>query len=97
MSLAEAFGLDVIAEGVETAAAARELLALDCYRAQGFLLSRPLDSVAMESLLARRFVPMDFSDVGVSAPDDSSASNNHGTGKAPPEGLHPTLGSDPPR
>ena len=97
MSLAEAFGLDVIAEGVETAAAARALLALDCYRAQGFLLSRPLDSVAMESLLARRFVPMDFSDVGVSAPDDSSASNNHGTGKARPKASTPTLGSDPPR
>ncbi len=60
MSLSDAFGLDVVAEGVETAAAARALLDLNCYRAQGFLLSRPLDSAAMESLLARRFVPMDF-------------------------------------
>jgi diguanylate cyclase len=65
MSLAEAFGLGVVAEGVETAAAARTLLALDCSRAQGFLLSRPLDSVAMEALLARPLVPMDFSTVGV--------------------------------
>jgi diguanylate cyclase len=84
VSLAEAFGLDVVAEGVENAAAARALLALGCYRAQGFLLSRPLDSAAMESLLARRFVPMDFSNVDVSAPDDLSASNNHGTGKSRP-------------
>ena len=60
VALADAFGLDVIAEGVETAAAARALLDLDCYRAQGFLLSRPLDRVAMESLLARRFIPIDF-------------------------------------
>jgi diguanylate cyclase len=82
MSLAKAFGLDVVAEGVETAAAARALLELGCYRAQGFLLSRPLDSAAMETLLAKRFVPMDFSNVGVSAPDDLSASNNRGTGKS---------------
>jgi diguanylate cyclase len=82
MSLAKAFGLDVVAEGVETAAAARALLELGCYRAQGFLLSRPLDSEAMETLLAKRSVPMDFSNVGVSAPDDLSASNNRGTGKS---------------
>lgn len=76
MSLADAFGLEVIAEGVETAAAARALLDLNCYRAQGFLLSRPLDSRAMESLLARRFIPMDFSTAEDSVPEDSSASNN---------------------
>jgi diguanylate cyclase len=62
VALADAFGLDVIAEGVETAAAARALLELGCYRAQGFLLSRPLDRVAMETLLAQRFIPMDFLD-----------------------------------
>jgi EAL domain-containing protein (putative c-di-GMP-specific phosphodiesterase class I) len=76
MSLAKAFGLDVVAEGVETAAAARALLELGCYRAQGFLLSRPLDSVAMETLLAKRFVPMDFSNAEDSVPEDSSASDN---------------------
>jgi diguanylate cyclase len=62
VALADAFGLDVIAEGVETAAAARALLELGCYRAQGFLLSCPLDRVAMETLLAQRFIPMDFLD-----------------------------------
>jgi diguanylate cyclase (GGDEF)-like protein len=61
MALAKAFGLDVVAEGVETAAAARILLELGCFRAQGFLLSQPIDATAMEALLARRFVPMDFS------------------------------------
>jgi diguanylate cyclase (GGDEF)-like protein len=60
MALADAFGLDVVAEGVETVAAAKTLLDLGCYRAQGFLLSRPLDSEAMESLLARRAIPIDF-------------------------------------
>ena len=61
MALAQAFGLDVVAEGVETAVAARILLGLGCIRAQGFLLSQPIDATAMEALLARRFVPMDFS------------------------------------
>jgi diguanylate cyclase (GGDEF)-like protein len=60
MSLADAFNLEVVAEGVETAAAARMLLDLDCYRAQGFLLSRPLEADAMEALLAQRYVPLDF-------------------------------------
>ncbi|OBG37272.1 bifunctional diguanylate cyclase/phosphodiesterase [Mycobacterium sp. E3198] len=62
LALADAFGLEVVAEGVETVAAAKTLLSLGCSRAQGFLLSRPLDSAAMESLLARRVIPMDFSD-----------------------------------
>jgi diguanylate cyclase len=61
MALADAFGLEVIAEGVETVAAAKALLELGCPRAQGFLLSRPLDTAAMGSLLARRCVEMDFS------------------------------------
>jgi EAL domain-containing protein (putative c-di-GMP-specific phosphodiesterase class I) len=61
MALAQAFGLDVVAEGVETVDAARILLGLGCIRAQGFLLSQPIDATAMEALLARRFVPMDFS------------------------------------
>jgi diguanylate cyclase (GGDEF)-like protein len=77
MALADAFGLNAVAEGVETVAAARTLLDLGCYRAQGFLLSRPLDSAAMESLLARRVVPMDFSNTS-DAREDAGA----GTKKA---------------
>jgi diguanylate cyclase len=60
VALADAFGLGIIAEGVETAAAARALLELGCYRAQGFLLSRPLGRGAMQSLLARGSIPIDF-------------------------------------
>ncbi len=58
MALADAFDLGVVAEGVETLAAAQALLDLGCFRAQGFLLSRPLEGAAMESLLAKRFVPL---------------------------------------
>jgi EAL domain-containing protein (putative c-di-GMP-specific phosphodiesterase class I) len=83
MALANAFGLDVVAEGVETVAAAEALLGLGCYRAQGFLLSRPLDSAAMESLLARGAIPMNFSIVEDPPPDDASTSkNNPATGKS---------------
>jgi diguanylate cyclase (GGDEF)-like protein len=82
VDLAHALGLEVVAEGVETATAARALLDLGCHRAQGFLLSRPLDRVAMESLLARRTVPMDFSTMGDSPRDNPSTSNNRRTGKS---------------
>jgi diguanylate cyclase (GGDEF)-like protein len=39
--LGRSFGLDVVAEGVETVELVQELLALGCFRAQGYLLSRP--------------------------------------------------------
>jgi EAL domain-containing protein (putative c-di-GMP-specific phosphodiesterase class I) len=51
VALAKAFELELIATGVETVAAAGALLELGCYRAQGYLLSRPVTSEAMKSLL----------------------------------------------
>jgi diguanylate cyclase (GGDEF)-like protein len=83
VALAHALGLEVVAEGVETAAAARTLLDLGCDRAQGFLLSRPVDSTAMESLLAKRVVPMDFVAAEIRLSDDAPASNNRVMGKSP--------------
>jgi diguanylate cyclase len=94
VALAHAFELEVVAEGVETVAAARTLLDLGCDRAQGFLLSRPLDSAAMESLLARRVLPMDFSTMGGSPRDDSSTSNNRGIGESP-RGISTRAGMQP--
>ena len=47
--------------GVETETAAITLLRHGCYRAQGFLLSRPVAGGAMESLLAKRRIPVHFS------------------------------------
>jgi diguanylate cyclase (GGDEF)-like protein len=52
IALAEAFGLDLVAEGVETEAAAQTLVRHGCYRAEGFLLSRPVEGDEMERLLA---------------------------------------------
>src|SRR5262249_11057273 len=84
VALANAFGLDVVAEGVETVSAARALLGFGCRRAQGFLLSRPLDGAAMESLLARGAVPMDFSTMEDSPDDDAATSHNQRIGTSPP-------------
>ncbi len=60
-ALADAFGLELVAEGVETEAAALTLLRHGCYRAQGFLLSRPIPATEMEALLIRGRIPMEFS------------------------------------
>ncbi len=59
IALADAFDLQVVAEGVETHSAATTLLSLGCQRAQGFLLSPPIDGAAMETLLARGHIPVD--------------------------------------
>jgi diguanylate cyclase (GGDEF)-like protein len=61
IALAEAFGLHLVAEGVETETAALTLLRHGCYRAQGFLLSRPIAGGAMAALLVKGRIPVDFS------------------------------------
>lgn len=60
IALAEAFGLQLVAEGVETETAAITLLRHGCHRAQGFLLSRPIAGDQMEALLRRGRVAVDF-------------------------------------
>jgi diguanylate cyclase (GGDEF)-like protein len=60
IGLAEAFNLQLVAEGVETPSAAMTLWRLGCPRAQGFLFSRPIPSGGMESLLSARWMSMPF-------------------------------------
>jgi diguanylate cyclase len=60
IGLAEAFDLQLVAEGVETPAAALALMQHGCRRAQGYLLSRPIAGEAMETLLSSRWMPMPF-------------------------------------
>jgi diguanylate cyclase (GGDEF)-like protein len=60
IALAESFGLQLVAEGVETETAAITLLRHGCHRAQGFLLSRPIPGDQMEALLRRGRVSVDF-------------------------------------
>jgi diguanylate cyclase (GGDEF)-like protein len=49
--LAHAFGLEVVGEGVETVNLVHELVALGCYRAQGFLLCRPKPANELTAIL----------------------------------------------
>jgi diguanylate cyclase (GGDEF)-like protein len=49
--LAESFGLDVVAEGVETVELVHELLGLGCDRAQGYLLCRPKPAADLVTIL----------------------------------------------
>jgi diguanylate cyclase (GGDEF)-like protein/PAS domain S-box-containing protein len=51
VAMARSLGVDVIAEGVETEEQVAELKRLGCYRAQGFLLSRPMTAAALARLL----------------------------------------------
>ncbi|EHB55775.1 diguanylate cyclase/phosphodiesterase with GAF sensor [Mycolicibacterium rhodesiae JS60] len=61
IALAEAFNLELVAEGVESPTAAMTLLQHGCHRAQGFLLSRPVPADAMAELFAKKVIPVDFS------------------------------------
>lgn len=60
IALAEAFNLELVAEGVESPTAAMTLLQHGCHRAQGFLLSRPIPADAMAELFAKGVIPVDF-------------------------------------
>ncbi len=52
VALAHNLGMNVIAEGVETADQARQLQGMQCEYGQGYLFARPMSSLAVESLLA---------------------------------------------
>jgi diguanylate cyclase (GGDEF)-like protein len=51
--LGDAFGLDLVAEGVENQEDMAELVRLGCQRAQGFLLARPMPPSDLDPLLWR--------------------------------------------
>jgi diguanylate cyclase (GGDEF)-like protein len=51
IALAHGLGIDVVAEGIETAAQLGSLRALDCDRGQGYWFARPLPDLALEALL----------------------------------------------
>ncbi|WP_324191375.1 putative bifunctional diguanylate cyclase/phosphodiesterase [Nocardia farcinica] len=60
IGLAGSFGLGVVGEGVETAVAARTLVGLGCYRAQGFLIARPMPADEVEAHLVTGRIPLDL-------------------------------------
>jgi diguanylate cyclase (GGDEF)-like protein len=52
VSLARNLGMDVISEGIETLSQLAQLKVLKCSYGQGYLFSKPLDSKAIETLIA---------------------------------------------
>ncbi|MEE8056579.1 MAG: EAL domain-containing protein [Pseudomonadales bacterium] len=59
ISIGQAFGLKVIAEGVETHSQLQYLQSIGCHQAQGYFISRPLSSKDFSSWLQRkRFVAL---------------------------------------
>ncbi len=55
--LAHGFGLNVVAEGVETQVQANILKEFDCELAQGYLYSRPVPSDTIDQLLSNNRAP----------------------------------------
>jgi diguanylate cyclase len=53
LELGHQLGMHVVAEGVEEPAAWRDLAALGCDLAQGFLLARPMPAPELDAWLAR--------------------------------------------
>lgn len=51
VTLAQGFGMDVVAEGIETLEQLEKLRSLGCEQGQGYLFSKPLDSQAATQLL----------------------------------------------
>jgi PAS domain S-box-containing protein/diguanylate cyclase (GGDEF)-like protein len=57
VSLAHAFGMNAVAEGVETAEQLESLRQLQCDQAQGYLIARPIPAADIPPLLARLQLP----------------------------------------
>ena len=51
IAMAAALGADVVAEGVETVEQLRVLASLSCHKAQGYLISHPVPSTEVPSLV----------------------------------------------
>jgi diguanylate cyclase (GGDEF)-like protein len=72
VGMADAFALDVVAEGVETAEQARLLAQLGCRFGQGFYFSKPIPAAEMEVALTPRGA---WPGTGEPSPDQSASAN----------------------
>jgi EAL domain-containing protein (putative c-di-GMP-specific phosphodiesterase class I) len=69
INLGHSFGLQIVAEGIETMQQLQELIRLGCDLGQGFLFSESVDGVAAAALMRRTFV--------LSRPQAAVAANTH--------------------
>ena len=60
IALAHTFGLQVVAEGVETEEQLRTLAGLHCDRVQGFLFSRPVAAAEVRVFLEKEAVALEW-------------------------------------
>ncbi len=60
VAMGRSLGIDVIAEGVETEAQQKRLIALGCTQAQGFLYSRPISAADLEQKWMTRDMPASY-------------------------------------
>ena len=74
--MAQTLGLDVVAEGVETIAQMHTLQTLDCQKAQGFLISRPVPAEAVRTTVAALERPGTFPVLPSPIPGIPSSSRN---------------------
>ena len=74
--MAQTLGLDVVAEGVETIAQMHTLQQLDCQKAQGFLISRPVPAEAVRTTVAALERPGTFPVMQAPVPGITSSSRN---------------------
>jgi EAL domain-containing protein (putative c-di-GMP-specific phosphodiesterase class I) len=56
LTLSHSLGMDVVAEGVETADQLAQLKQLDCEYGQGYLFAKPLNHKATEALIATALI-----------------------------------------
>ena len=70
--MAQALGMDVIAEGVETAEQLAQLSALQCQYGQGYFFSKPLDAVSAGALIVEQLSSVDKAVVnGLTVPKEA--------------------------
>ena len=70
--LGRALGKEVIAEGVESPIIVDELLELGCHRGQGYLISRPVPSMDLDTLLLAGATDESLLRVGAREIEDAS-------------------------
>lgn len=92
--MARAFGIEVVAKGIETPEQARCAAAVGCTLAQGYLFARPLPASAMEELLRGRGtldrVMANMGAIAATPRGEPATGSGAQSGESPSTTTHPT-------
>ena len=93
VAMSRALGCTVTGEGVETVEQLAALRTLDCERAQGFLLARPMPAAQLEALLVNDNVVAIQPPAATTGPADprQTARTQHHREQAPGQSHHPAV------